>query len=243
MQHIGPGDGSGSVMFGEDGQTFYVSQADIDRSHDPDLRGCYLEEYQPSDLGLPEWGIVHATHPEADNKAWCAVYRQCCTANAWAGFVLAAHIMDAKDLWDHDALFDYQDRYMARETPDTWTRCWDDFTEEMWDTYRDDYGFVWPNLALQGSPADETIHLGWTLYGALPITSAWQIDYQGPAGTLPSPIEDLPSATRAYTLTGLTNYTGYTVTVSALVDAAPILSDTVRLMPSDLLLYLPLVAR
>ncbi|NTU64491.1 MAG: hypothetical protein HGB05_14105, partial [Chloroflexi bacterium] len=60
MQHIGPGDGSGTVMFGEDGQTFYVTQADIDRTHDPDLRGCYLEEYQASDLGLPEWGIVHS---------------------------------------------------------------------------------------------------------------------------------------------------------------------------------------
>ncbi|MBI5563741.1 MAG: hypothetical protein HY870_02525, partial [Chloroflexi bacterium] len=41
MQHIGPGDGSGTVMFGEDGQTFYVTQADIDRTHSPDLRDCY----------------------------------------------------------------------------------------------------------------------------------------------------------------------------------------------------------
>ena len=241
MQHIGPGDGSGTVMFGEDGQTFYVTQADIDRTHSPDLRGCDLEEYQASDLGLPEWGIVHSSDPAADNKAWCAVYRECCTANAWAGFVLAAHIMDAKELWDHDALFDYQDRYMALETPGDWTRCWDDFTETMWDTYRDDYGFVWPNLTLSGSPSDKTIHLTWTLYGNLPVTSTWQIAYY--SQTVPITIAGIISPTRVYSLTSLTNYAWYTVTLNALLDNAPILTDTIKLMPTDRLVYLPFVIK
>jgi hypothetical protein len=68
MQNIGPGDGSGAVYFGEDAQTFFVSQADIDMTHDPDLRSCYLEEYQQSDLGLAEWGIRHATQPDRITK-------------------------------------------------------------------------------------------------------------------------------------------------------------------------------
>jgi hypothetical protein len=243
MMHVGPGDGSGAVAFGEDGQTFYVSQQDITRTHDPDLRGCYLSEYEQNDLGLPEWGIVHSTNPTADNKAWCAIYRRCCTANAWAGFVLAAHIMDAKDLWAHDALFDYQDRYMATELLGTWTRCWDDFSEEMWDTYRASYGLVWPFLDLHAAPADRTIYLTWHVGGTLPTTSTWQIDYQSQTGTTYLPITGVFSPTRAYTLTGLTNYVWYTVTLNAMLDSTSFLTDTVTVMPTDILVYLPLVLR
>ena len=140
--------GQGSdVMFGEDGQTFYVTAEDIARVHHPDYRSCRLE-YAAMDLGLPEWGIVHATNPDADNKNWETVYRQCCTANAWAGIVLAALIMNQKASWNHDALFDYMDRYMAIEQPGTWTRQWSDFAENMWDRYRPDYGPVWTRAGL-----------------------------------------------------------------------------------------------
>ena len=61
MRGIGPGDGTGAVEFSEDGQTFFVTQADIERSHAPDTRGCYAEEYTQADLGLAEWGISHST--------------------------------------------------------------------------------------------------------------------------------------------------------------------------------------
>jgi hypothetical protein len=237
MQNIGPGDGSGTVYFGEDAQTFYVSQADIDMVHDPDLRGCYLEEYQQSDLGLAEWGIRHATHPDADNKAWCAIYRQCCTGNAWAGFVLSALIMNAKDLWNHDPLFDYQDRYMDTQTPGEWTRCWDDFTEEMWDTYRDEFGRE--DLELWGIPADQQIHLEWRVNNiSLPISTTWTIDYQGPPGDAVSPITGIISTTRAYSLTGLNNYEWYTITLTT--DPA-LLTDTLWIMPTDMFTYLPFV--
>jgi hypothetical protein len=145
MQNIGPGDGSGQAYFGEDSQTFYVAQEDIDMAHDPDPR-AEAREYEQTDLGLPEWGIAHATYPVADNKNWEATYRRCCTGIAWSGFVLAARIMDAKALWGHDALFDYQDRYMQVTAADGaypgW-RAWDAFSEAMWDTYRADYGSVW----------------------------------------------------------------------------------------------------
>lgn len=137
--------GTLNIFFGEDAQTFYVSQTDIDITHSPDPRAAAVE-YEQSDLGLPEWGIRHATMPAADNKNWSATYRRCCTAVAWNGFVLAAHIMGAKTLWNHDALFDYQDRYMQVTADDGdfpgW-RSWSHFTEEMWDTYRKGYGDLW----------------------------------------------------------------------------------------------------
>jgi hypothetical protein len=183
------------------------------------------------------------SNPVADNKAWCAVYRQCCTANAWAGFVLAAHIMDAKGLWAHDALFDYQDRYMANEPRGAWTRSWDNFTEEMWNRYRADYGLVWPGLELHGTPADETIHLSWNISGTLPTTITWHIEYYSQTVTSPMTVTDILSPTRAYTLTGLTNYQWYTVTLNAMLDSTPFLTDTVRVMPTDRFVYLPLVLR
>ena len=58
------------------------------------------------------------------------------------------------------------------------------------------------------------------------------------------PHNTIPTNTvRSHTLTGLTNYVWYTVTLNAMVDAAPILTDTVRVMPTDRLLYLPVVLK
>jgi len=150
------------VHFGEDDQTFYVSYDDIYEQpykrhtwHNGfvyyghgkgDKRRDYLE-YTQEHRGMPEWGIAHTTNPNQDGLDWNASYRRAGTANAWGGFVLAAHIMGAKKLWNHDALFDYMDRYMQVEKESTgvghWTRQWSRFVERMWDAYRADYGPVW----------------------------------------------------------------------------------------------------
>jgi len=53
--------------------------------------------------------------------------------------VLAARMMGAKNLWNHNALFDYQDRYMnvtAVSGSNPGWRAITPFNEEMWDTYR-----------------------------------------------------------------------------------------------------------
>jgi len=41
----------------------------------------------------------------------------------------------------------------------------------------------------------------------------------------------------------LTNYARYTVTLNAMLDTAPFLTDTVHIMPTDIFVYLPLVIR
>jgi hypothetical protein len=150
------------VHFGEDDQTFYVSDKDI---YEPpyekhvwhggfvyyghgkgDKRLDYLE-YTQEHKGMPEWGIAHTSYPNQDGLDWNAAYRRAGTANAWGGFVLAAHIMGVKELWNHDALFDYMDRYMEVEKESKgvghWPRQWSRFIENMWDAYRADYGPVW----------------------------------------------------------------------------------------------------
>jgi len=108
-------------------------------------------EYTAIDLGLPEWGIEHDFNKRSDGLEWNAAYRRCCTANSFAGYILAAQIMEektgSKTLWNHNVLFDYQDRYMEIEAAlgntGSWIRQWSEFTETMWGTYRADYGCVW----------------------------------------------------------------------------------------------------
>jgi hypothetical protein len=96
-----------------------------------------------------------------------------------------------------------------------------------------------PALELWGAPSDQEIHLTWKANTSLPAGTTWTIRYTGPPGDQPSPITGLPEATRAYTLTGLTNYVAYKVTLQAMVDGTPMLSDTVTVMPTDVMLYLP----
>ena len=55
------------------------------------------------------------------------------------------------------------------------------------------------------------------------------------------PITGIISPTRAYTLTGLTNYVWYTVTLNSILGSTPFLTDTVTVMPTDVFVYLPLV--
>ncbi|MBN2005853.1 MAG: hypothetical protein JXA21_21020 [Anaerolineae bacterium] len=97
-------------------------------------------------------------------------------------------------------------------------------------------------LVLRGRGADRAAHLDWSLSGALPATSTWTIAYQSP-GTVYLPVTGLTNTLRAYTLTGLTNYAWYTVTLNAVLDATPILTGTVHVMPTDINVYLPLVLR
>jgi len=135
------------IQFSEDGQTFYVSQDEIDRTNSekwkPDQRNVQKGEalkYQSSDIGMPEWGIHHTKAPFQDNKHWEAVYRRCCTANSYGGFVLAVLIMDLKKPWNHNALFDYMDRYMSIELKGQQTSK---FVENMWEKYRASYPPIW----------------------------------------------------------------------------------------------------
>ena len=100
-----------------------------------------------------------------------------------------------------------------------------------------------PSLLLSGSPADQTIHLNWTVDITLPVTATWQIAYSGPSGDQPSPITGIANASRAYNLTGLTNYTVYDITLNTMLNGSPILTDTVSVMPTDLLIYLPITMR
>ena len=71
-----------------------------------------------------------------------------------------------------------------------------------------------PALSLWGHPASHAITLVWSVNVTLPITTTWTIDYIGPIGDQAPPITGIPGDTRTYALTGLTNYTWYTFTLT-----------------------------
>jgi len=127
------------TAFGEDQQTFYVSQAEVDITNssawNPDTRGGTPTPYSTSDIGTPEWGIRHAYIPAYDNKAWSAMYRTCCTAVAWGGEVLAIEAMGLRAAWNHDALFDYMERYMNVDGSQ-----WSNWVASMWVRYHNNMG-------------------------------------------------------------------------------------------------------
>jgi hypothetical protein len=100
-----------------------------------------------------------------------------------------------------------------------------------------------PGLVLTGWPANQAIRLSWQVNVTLPASSTWQIDYSGPSGDQPSPLTGLANPTRAYTLTGLSNYTPYPVTVKAMLNGTPFLTGTTTVTPTDMFVYLPVVLK
>jgi hypothetical protein len=105
------------------------------------------------------------------------------------------------------------------------------------------YEFV-PELELAAAPADQAIQLGWQVAGAVPAESTWLIEYYTQTTTLPFTTTDPLSTTRSYLLTeNVWNYQWYTVTLHNLVGATSWLSDTVRVMPTDKFVYLPLARK
>jgi hypothetical protein len=98
-----------------------------------------------------------------------------------------------------------------------------------------------PALRLFGQPRNHAVQLTWTLNVTPPVTSMWRVAYY--SQTAPITIDSIISPTRAYTLSDLTNYAWYTVTLNAMIDSTPFLTDSIRLMPTDRLVYLPTVLK
>jgi chitodextrinase len=155
----------GPKIFQEDCQTHYLASEFI--------------EFYPgiTSLGTPLWGERHCIKAEI---SWVAEpgntgYQDCCTANRWNGSALAAMIMNAKPLWNHDAFFDYTDRHMEHIIHDqAWFRSISDYQAAMWDAYRANYGPVWspdtqndkepplpPVNLTSPSQTDHTVKLSW----------------------------------------------------------------------------------
>ena len=131
--------GQREVSFGEDTQTFFVEETPPGSGQ---INGGH-GGYGPEHVGLPEWGSKHSYDPASDRAGWMdQPYRLCCTANAWWAQLMAAYVMGARELWNHEALFEYQDRYLEENTRRgiaDWRLAWSSFGLSMWQAYRAQY--------------------------------------------------------------------------------------------------------
>ena len=115
------------------------------------------------------WMVQHhgprSTYEEKPPEQWekwdetTESYRICCNAVAWVGTALAAREMKAIRLWNHDAFFDYVDRWMRKDDPyadargkygrpNKETTTFDPFVTAMWEAHRKDA----PQQAMAGNP-------------------------------------------------------------------------------------------
>ena len=88
------------------------------------------------DEGNATWADRNATRGVTDD--FDNSYRRCCTGTVWNGAALSARIMDAKELWGHDASFEYMDWYMDpnSEEKSERQRGWTPFLRDAWDKHR-----------------------------------------------------------------------------------------------------------
>lgn len=137
-----------SVMFGEDMQTMYGYGW-------TGAKALYAGHVGKGGReGKVGWGAYEHLHPSQWPSNIGENYRRCCTSIAWVGQALAVRIMNAQKLWNHDAFFDYVDRWMTEDDTKAieeikrtrgwdysakWARqrqAWDPFVNEMWAKYR-----------------------------------------------------------------------------------------------------------
>ncbi len=191
----------GYVHFGEDDQTFYVASLDVSVTNgptwNPDSRDAQRIPYSSSDLGLPEWGIRHSSNPELSNK-WLPTEYRAVACPPFHGTALAALLTPGgKARWNHDAFFDYTDRYMAFTAPGGeyagWWRSMSNFTANMWDTYRAQCGPVWPaatgTAPVLASIGNQQATVGQTL--------TFTVSATGGRGALTYSASGLPAAPRS----------------------------------------------
>jgi hypothetical protein len=132
-------------VFGEDKQTFYVSQSDVSRARYT-ADGRPRDPYTQAMIGTPEWGEKHESQPERDGSNWGAYYRW--IGGSQLGNVLAIRLSSGGvSAWNHQALFDYEDRYWELEkNAQTYSapNNISSFTYEMWAAYRNSGSVVVP---------------------------------------------------------------------------------------------------
>jgi hypothetical protein len=102
------------------------------------------------------WGPYEHTQPSTWQAAQntSEAYRRCCTSIGWVAQALALRLMHAENAWNHDAFFDYVDRWMYEDDGDFVKKikeasgkdhdkdfsrqgqAWDAFVNEMWAKHR-----------------------------------------------------------------------------------------------------------
>jgi ferredoxin len=137
-------------IFQDDQQHFYVSQAEVDRTHCVGCTSCSTcwnpddrapaTPYEVDDIGTAEWGIRHYDKPQADNANWAATYRH---VNGYSQVmqIFAAQLMGVQEEWNWPPVFDYADRFYAAEQggfPEYFVGLWSAYRGNLVSRYKAD---------------------------------------------------------------------------------------------------------
>jgi len=119
-----PGKTFPNIIFQQDDQTVYgkgwtgatalwaghLGKSGWDKWPDEDRRAYFAEAVHPS-----EWPDDGKGTKFSNPGRTAEAYRRCCTSHAWIAQALSARIMRAEKIWNHDAFFDYCDRWMTED--------------------------------------------------------------------------------------------------------------------------------
>lgn len=138
------------MMLGDEEMQALATDGDFSEN-----RQTYYGKGWYGETALYQIGLHTGAQPSYEEKppsAWDAkqkqqeAYRTSTISGGWPGTALAVQLMGAKALWNHDAFFDYVDRWMrpddpfasARGTPRPKEegRSQDAFVDAMWAAYR-----------------------------------------------------------------------------------------------------------
>lgn len=111
----------GSQMkFQEFQNTFFVTQADVDRKHVGSCtNGQVCVPYTSADIGMAEWGITHIRSPDQDNNYVGAWYRDI-NGGSYTSVTMAARCMGMRSTISWEPLFKYAERHIAYEYTSLW---------------------------------------------------------------------------------------------------------------------------
>ena len=116
-------------VFGEDGHTYYSASSKALFGWDcGGGQGSYFEN------GCSGSGAKDCRDPAGQVDA-CPDYRNCCTSSVWVGEMLSALMLGTKPIWNHDAFFDYVDRWMSGDVSGGGSAA-GAFVGQMWTQYR-----------------------------------------------------------------------------------------------------------
>lgn len=201
------------LYFQELDQTFYVTANDVARTNspqwNPDTRTQPNLPYTEAMIGLPEWGIRQSTDPYQSDAGFPQANYRALNSSPYAqtGFLML--VMGMKAAVNHDAFFDYGDRWAATQGQSA-----------MRAAYRDDYGAVWTAdlsvFAEWTGKSDTTIDLKATISGGVgDYTVQWQ-RWDGEAF-----IDIVGATTAEYTVTGLSAEQEYTFRIVVEDEESP----------------------
>jgi hypothetical protein len=126
-------------VFQEDGQTFYLTQAERDGTYHADncsgdAAYCHPGYYDDVPLGTACWGERHYRWLTSGyNYLPGKISYRALTHESTTGAALVVQLLGMQAEWNHDPFLDWTDRAKADGVTGTWGS---QFSDDMWDAYR-----------------------------------------------------------------------------------------------------------